>query len=354
MSEEQRADARLAPLSAIPFNAETRLNRHVGVITPTAAFYARNHFAVPRIDANVWRLVIDSEVDHPLALSYAAVLAFPQRTLLATLECAGNGRASMRPTPLGEPWQLGAVSTAEWTGTPLAHVLAAAGVRPTACEIMVEGSDSGYAQEARADIPFARSLPTAQALHPDTLLAYAMNGEALSPEHGFPLRLIVPGWYGMAAVKWVTHIAAVATPFAGFYQKDRYIMRHAEDPESLDVPLTVMPVRSVFTSPNEGATLPLDTTHVLRGLAWSGAAPVARIEVSVDAGLRWQNAEFTSDYGPYAWRTWDYRWQAETVGPVILQCRATDGLGNVQPVTAEWNALGYANNSIQSLHAQVI
>lgn len=328
-------------VTAEPFNAETRLERQLGVLTPTLAFYARNHFAVPRLDAGAWRLVIGGAVDHPYELTYGELRALPSRTLLVTLECAGNGRAYFPARAEGEPWEYGAVSTAEWTGVPLVALLARPGVSATAREILFEGADAGHVPDAGGAIPFARSLPLARALHPDTLLAYAMNGEALPPAHGFPARLIVPGWYGMAAVKWLTRITAIATPFAGFYQADRYVMAHPERGETTRVPLTTVAVRALFTAPAEGETLP-PGRRVVRGLAWSGAAVVDRVEVSADGGARWEPAAFTSEPARYAWRRWEYLWGAVASGPATLMCRATDAQGNTQPMEAEWNRLGYA------------
>lgn len=207
-----------------PLNSETPLASQVGIITPTAAFYVRNHFPQPALAASDWHLVVEGEVAHPFALTYHDVRALPNRTLVVTLECAGNGRAYLQPHAEGEDWHYGAVGTAEWSGVPLGTVLEQAGLRATAREVVIEGADRGYLAEAGQTLSYARSLPREQALHPDTLLAYAMNGEPLPAAHGFPLRLIVPGWYGMASVKWVRRIEAIAQHFQGFFQVERYIL----------------------------------------------------------------------------------------------------------------------------------
>lgn len=345
-------DPRLVIVSEEPLNAETLLAQHTGVITPNAAFYVRNHFSVPDCTASEWRLTVSGEVKRPMELAYEELRTLPSRTLMVTLECAGNGRAAMRPRAEGEQWQYGAVSTAAWTGVPLSAVLEAAGLSPVAHEIVVEGADRGYVAAANGVIPFARSLPLEQALHPDMLLAYAMNGKPLPPEHGFPVRLVVPGWYGVAAVKWVRRIEAVAYSFRGFFQVDRYIMAHPQRGESDVTPLARIAVRSLITTPVDGDVLPRGH-HVLRGLAWSGAAPVRLVEVSVDGGATWEPATWTSEPARYAWRAWEHIWQAVGLGELTLQSRATDEAGNSQPSEPVWNRLGYANNARQAVHVLI-
>jgi DMSO/TMAO reductase YedYZ molybdopterin-dependent catalytic subunit len=344
---DQAGRSPLVVVTADPFNAETQLENQPGVLTPNPAFYVRNHFALPRIDLAGWRLTIDGEVASPLALTYDALRTLPSRSLLVTLECAGNGRRALDPPADGEPFGYGVASTAEWTGVPLRMVLEAAGLRPTAREILFVGADSGSNPEAGgATMTFERSLPVERALHPDTLLAYAMNGETLPATHGFPLRLVVPGWYGVAAVKWLMRMRVLAAPFAGFFQRERYVMAHPERGEATATPLTVIPPRSVLVAPVDGARL-LRGEQRLRGLAWSGQAPVERVEVSVDNGRVWRTADWTSEPAHYAWRAWGYGWEATSPGPVTLLSRAVDGAGHTQPATAEWNRLGYANNAIQ-------
>jgi DMSO/TMAO reductase YedYZ molybdopterin-dependent catalytic subunit len=290
----------------------------------------------------------------PLTLTYDTLLALPSQTLLVTLECAGNGRIGLNPPAEGEPFGYGVASTAEWTGVPLRTVLEAAGLRSQVREILFVGADRGPNPEAGGVMmAFERSLPVERAMHPDTLLAYAMNGEGLLAEHGFPLRLVVPGWYGVASVKWVVHISALASPFGGFFQRERYIMTHPERGETAATPLTTIPPRSLLVAPAEGAMLPRGM-HWLRGLAWSGTAPVECVEVSADDGQTWQVADWTSESTHYAWRTWASPWEATIPGPVTLLSRAIDAAGQTQPAMAEWNRLGYANNAIQAVHVTVI
>ena len=354
MQQEDHIDrSPLVVVTANPFNAEARLDAQVGVLTPNPAFYVRDHFSMPRIDAADWRLALDGEVARPLALTYDELRALPSRTLLVTLECAGNGRRALDPPAEGEPFGYGVASTAEWTGVPLRVVLEAAGLRPNTREVLFTGADNGPVPEAGgATMAFERSLPLARAMHPDTLLAYAMNGEELPDAHGFPLRVLVPGWYGVAAVKWLVRITALASPFAGFYQRDRYVMVHPERGDTTVRPLTTIPPRSQLVAPSEGAILSRGEQW-LRGLAWSGAAPVERVEVSVDDGRTWRAAEWTSESARYAWRAWDYRWDATNPGPATLRSRAFDAEGHAQPLSPEWNRLGYANNAIQVVRVTV-
>ncbi|PWT77034.1 MAG: sulfite oxidase [Chloroflexi bacterium] len=339
-----------------PFNAETRLEEHSGNITPTEAFYVRNHFSVPHLDSSTWRLKLDGAVEQAQIWSYEELLALPSRTLVVTLECAGNGRSAMTPQPPGEPWQYGAVSTAEWTGVPLAELLRHANLASEAVEVVAEGADSGFVDEAHSSLSFARSLPLTQALHADTLVAYAMNGRPLTIEHGYPARLIVPGWYGVASVKWLTRLTVTVEPFLGFYQAERYIMVHrsAADPadEQQPKPLTTMAVRSLLISPVPGSVLPRGE-HRVHGLAWSGAAPITRVEVSSDGGTYWEAAELIGEPAPHAWRQWQYHWQATNPGRTLLQSRAFDAAGNSQPLEAIWNELGYANNAIQCVDVEI-
>jgi DMSO/TMAO reductase YedYZ molybdopterin-dependent catalytic subunit len=339
-------DPRLVMVSQEPFNAETPLPEQVGVMTPTPLFYVRNHFPIPTINADEWRLTLDGEVARPLQLTYRELRALPSRSLLVTLECAGNGRASLQPKADGEPWGYGAASTAEWTGVSLATVLQAAGLKENVTTLVMEGADQGYVAAAGAAVRYQRSLSPKQAQHPNTLLAYAMNGDALPPEHGFPVRMLVAGWYGMASVKWVTRITATQEPFRGFYQVDRYVMAHPERGETAVTPLEAMRVRSIITDPTAGARIARGQ-RLVRGAAWSGAAPVSRVEVSVDGGRQWQPAQLISPAERYAWRRWEFPWQATTPGDVDLRSRAFDDAGNSQPVEPEWNKLGYANNAIQ-------
>src|SRR5579884_400718 len=337
-------DPRLRVLSRSPLNAELPLESQGSVITPNHLFFHRNRFAQPDLSPLTWRLQVGGAVEQPLTLRYADLLKRPARTLTVTLECAGNGRSAFAPPADGEPGDYGAVGTAEWTGVRLADVLREAGVRAETREILFEGADAGKLDGRDGDTRFARSLPVDQALHRDTLIAYAMNGDPLPAAHGFPARLIVPGWYGVASVKWLTRIVALTEPFTGYFQRERYIIP-ADD--GSPTPLTYVPPRSVIVSPADGQRVTAGRC-VIRGLAWSGGGIVSAVDVSTDGGRTWRSARFTSRAEPHAWRAWEFAWDAPP-GEHVLQSRATDEAGNTQPDVAPWNRLGYANNAIQAL-----
>lgn len=337
-------DPRLIRVTDDPINAELPLELQRGVLTPNDLFFWRNRFRLPQVQASDWRVSISGEVDSPVVLSYAALMSMPHRTVLTTLECAGNGRSAMEPPAAGEPWAYGAVGTAEWTGVPLGQLLASCHTRTAAGEVVVEGYDRGHVDDTGAAVPFARSLPMDKAVHEDTIVALYMNGEQLPPEHGYPARLVVPGWYGMASVKWISHIRPIAGTFDGFFQRERYVMAPGH-PDSLR-PLTAVGVRSLILAPLNGSTV-APGRHTVRGVAWSGTGPVTEVHVSHDGGNRWEPASWTSREELYAWRTWEFSLHVESDGPVALLTRARDAGGHEQPIQAEWNTLGYANNAIQ-------
>lgn len=341
-----QAHARLRVVKVAPFNAEAPLDALQADLTPSVAFYVRNHFPVPELDSRGYRVEVDGAVRRTLALRLKDLRAMRRHAIPATLECAGNGRTGLVPPPPGEPWQLGAVSTARWTGTLLCDVLERAGLRRGTVEVLVSGADRGFPPEGASEIPFARSLPLAKAMDPDTLLALEMNGEPLPPEHGGPVRLVVPGWYGVASVKWVVRIEALEEPFTGYYQVDRYVYDYADG--SKPTPVTAMRVRSLILSPMDG-----ETVHggrmVVRGKAWSGEGAIARVEVAVEGGDAWRDARLLPPVSPYAWRPWEFVWDANEPGRHVLRSRATDVKGNRQPDAGQWNKLGYGNNAVQSI-----
>ena len=275
----------------------------------------------------------------------------PRRTLAVTLECAGNGRARLTPRPLSQPWLVEAVGTAEWTGTPLALLLDDAGIADDAVELVFTGADRGRQGDDEHD--YARSLSIAQASRPEVLLAYEMNGQPLQPQHGAPLRLLVPGWYGMTSVKWLTSIDAVREPFQGYQQRVAYrYQRDADDPGE---PVSRIRVRALMIPPG----IPEFFTRrrfveagpvVVFGRAWSGHGPVERVELGVDGA--WSDASLDAPVGPFAWRGWRRVWHA-TPGDHELSCRATDAAGNVQPIEQPWNRQGMGNNLVQHIAVTV-
>jgi DMSO/TMAO reductase YedYZ molybdopterin-dependent catalytic subunit len=329
---------------AQPLNAETPLSALAQPITPDALFYVRSHLPLPQLDAARWRLAVDGAVTRPLQMSLAEIQQLPAVTLAVTLECAGNGRAFMARAAEGTQWEYGATATAQFTGTPLDTLLERAGIRHEAVELLFAGADQGEVEPGRR-AAYQRSLPVPVARHPDTLLAWAMNGEPPAPEHGFPLRLVVPGWYGMASVKWLQRITALTGPFEGYYQKERYVYSgEAGLPDG--TPVTCMRVRAVIARPNDGSRLSLAPVDIV-GAAWSGDGAIRRVEVSTDVGSTWQEAALLPPASPYAAGPWRHRWHPPGPGRYTLLARAQDAAGNVQPLEPRWNRYGYGNNAVQ-------
>ncbi|MFZ5850220.1 MAG: sulfite oxidase [Actinomycetota bacterium] len=317
-------------------------------VTPIGLHYLLTHYDIPDLGHPDWRLRVGGHVVRPLTLDLAALQARPRVTRRVTLECAGNGRARLTPRPVSQPWLDEAVGTAEWTGTPLGPVLREAGLGPGAVDVVFTGADHGVERGVEQD--YQRALPVAEALGEDVLLVYGMNGQPLPPQHGAPLRLLVPGWYGMAQVKWLVDIEVLDRPFDGFQNATAYrITQAAGDPGE---PVTRIRPRALVTPPGfpdfQTRTRVLDRGPcVLRGRAWSGWAPVTRVEVSVDGGGTWAEATLEPEGDRYAWRAWSWRWDASVPGRYEVYARASDAAGNVQPVDQPWNRQGMASNHVQ-------
>lgn len=319
--------------------------------TPPGLHYLLNHFDIPFIDADRWHLRIGGAVQRCLELNLRALRRAPTISLPVTLECAGNGRSLLRPRPVSQPWVLEAVGTAVWTGIPLAYLLTQAGVNEDAVEVVFTGADEGTQGGVRQH--FARSLPIADALRPDVVLAYRMNGTDLPPQHGYPLRLVVPGWYGMASVKWLSSINVVTKPFEGFQQSVAY--RYQQDADDAGTPVTWIKVRSLMVPPGvpdfytRRRVLPAGPV-MLTGRAWSGQDAVHRVDVGIDG--KWAPAHLEKPAAPFAWLRWSLPWVADP-GEHELTCRATDAGGAVQPLEPTWNYQGMGNNVVQRVHVRV-
>jgi DMSO/TMAO reductase YedYZ molybdopterin-dependent catalytic subunit len=333
-------------ISLEPRNLETAPAALAEAVTPLEAHYVRNHFPLPEI-AEDHRIAVEGAVATPFELSPEALYERPWRSLAVTLECAGNGRSGMMPLPKGEVWGRGGVSTALWSGVPLRDVLHEAGLRDDVCEILVEGADAGAPEEAPGQVRFARSLPIDKALDPETLLALEMNQEPLPREHGAPVRLVVPGWYGMASVKWVTRITALTRPFEGYFQRERYVY------DDTGQPVTQMRVKSLIINPSAGAVVPRGRVRV-EGWAWSGSGSVTSVEVATDGGEDWQPAQLEPALSPYRWSRFFIDVELPLPGRHALRARARDEAGDVQPDLPEWNRHGYGNNAIWPVLIQVV
>ena len=287
------------------------------------------HYDIPVVDPASWRLRVGGLVGGELSLSLDDLRARPAVTHAVTLECAGNGRSGLSPRPAGQPWVLEAVGTAEWTGVPLRGVLEEAGAGAGAVEVLFRGLDRGV-EDGDAALSYERSLPLADAHHDEVLLAYAMNGQPLLPQHGAPVRLVVPGWYGMASVKWLERITLIDEPFGGYHQRQNYVLR--QTPEDEGEPLSRMLPRSLMVPPG----IPDSATRERRlapgpvsvqGRAWSGLGEIARVEASADGGASWSDARLGPAAARWAWRGWEWAWDAPA-GEYELCCRATDAGGH--------------------------
>jgi DMSO/TMAO reductase YedYZ molybdopterin-dependent catalytic subunit len=275
----------------------------------------------------------------------------PSQTQVTTLECAGNGRALLDPPVEGEKWELGAVSTAEWTGVPLVEVLDRAGIGIGAREVVFRGADSGRLPGGNEDIRFERSLDLDVARNSEILLAYAMNGEPLPIQHGFPIRVIVPRWYAVTSVKWLAEIEVIDHAFEGHYQTDVYHYEWLRDGQTVREPVSLQRVRSLITEPGPDHEVELGDLAI-RGVAWSGAALIAGVEVSI-GNRPWEQARLVGERGRHSWQWWELIARIESPGATTIRARARDLSGRSQPEKPDWNRLGYGNNAIHEVAIHV-
>ncbi len=319
-----------------PQNLEMPFQELKSWVTPTEQFFVRSHFAVPKVDPAAWRLRVEGAVEKPLELTLDDVKKRPAVTRPLLLECAGNGRVFLTPPARGLQWGFGAVGNAEWTGVPLAAILDEAGVKPSAVEVVLVGAETGAIAadpSTPGPIHFDRSLPIAKARRPEVLLAYKMNGADLTASHGAPLRAVVGGWYGMAAVKWLTRVVVVEKPHAGYWQTMDYSVweRKAGEVPSL-VPVTAIQPKASISRPAGFEVVPAGKPYAVTGAAWAGEEKVAKVEVSADGGKTWAAAELVGEDKPFCWRMWKYTWAVPpTAGTATLVARATDAAGRGQP-----------------------
>src|SRR5258705_1832158 len=318
-----------------PRNLESPFDQIDSYLTPTELFYIRSHFPIPSLDRATYQLRIDGAVRHPFALSYEELRSMRSETRVATLECAGNSRVFLVPQVQGAQWELGAVSNAEWTGVPLRTLLERAGLSKEPCEIVLEGADRGTPKEEPvppAPISYTWSLPRAKAIQPEVLIAYQMNGRDLPRDHGFPVRAIVPGHYGMASVKWLTGIRAVCEPFRGYWLTSDYAYWASMDGKPVRRPLGEMKLKSEIARPRVYETLAPNRIYTVSGAAWSGETDVVEIAVSTDGGQSWAGAEFIDPVRRHAWRRWRFDWLTpKEPGQDTLLTQANNTTGVVQP-----------------------
>ncbi len=321
------------------------LEGFVDEITPTGSFFVRCHTYTPDVKLSDWKLTIDGLVGKPMTFTLADLKKLPRAELTVVLECAGNGRSFYEPHMSGAQWKFGGVGNARWAGVRMRDVLQKAGLKPGATQLLLDGADVPLGKMP----DFQRTIEVRKALDPDTLLAWEMNGKPLTAEHGFPLRVVAPGWAGDSWVKWLQHIEALDHDFDGFWMKTAY--RHPPHPvapgaavDTKDmIPVTDLNVKSVIAMPGDWVK---PGSVAVQGVAWSNGSPVAKVEISDDAGKSWNTAKLSGSGTKYGFRKWNYAWTA-TEGQHSLIARATDEAGRTQPMQEEWNPSGYLWNVAQ-------
>lgn len=333
-----------------PEDLETPASYFTTWLTPNDVFFVRQHLPRPKIEESTFRLTLNGRVSKPLELTAAELRKLPQYTVPATLECTGDGRGFFRPRVPGIQWGRGAIGNAEWTGPRLSDVLNLTGADLNAPYVTVNGADVGVAKTP----DFIRSFPMKKALDPATLLALKMNGENLPDLHGFPVRLVVPGWDGTSWVKWVTTLTIASQPNSGFFMNPAYRFPKyavppgtAANPADLEV-IEGMPVKSYITSPSDQERVTLAPLR-LRGIAWAGEERISRLEVSTDAGRHWRDAQLSPQDLRFAWRLWTLEWTPPQRGYYTILSRATDSAGRTQPMVANWNPSGYLYNAVDQI-----
>ena len=317
-------------------------------IIPNDNFFVRSHSNQPKIDMSTWKLDIYSDDKHIKSFDYDQIMSLDSTEFKNVLECAGNSRAAIQPPVEGLLWDNSGVSSASWEGISVSQILE--GIQTKGCtEVAFIGADTGLNPTTNKMENFGASLPIEKALLPEIQIVHTMNGEPLPESHGYPLRLIVPGWYGMASVKWITEIRLLSKAYYGFHQSEYYVYQKlgnldSENPERV----TAMQVKSLITSPNRGQSFP-ECPVTISGKAWTGTGNISKVEISLDEGDSWNEATLSSNNHPRHWTSWEYILENANPGYYIVQSRASDSEGNIQPEKFEWNFRGFANNGIHGV-----
>jgi DMSO/TMAO reductase YedYZ molybdopterin-dependent catalytic subunit len=337
-----------------PPDFETPVSLLNTYITPNDAFYVRSHMPIPQVDAAAFALKVGGEVNSPLTLSVDEIRKLPAHTITVTLECAGNGRGFFQPALAGIQWEKGAVSTARFTGARMADVLKKAGVTTAGINVEMHAAD-----RPPGTMPaFVRQVPMAKAMHPDTLIAYAMNGEPVPLVHGFPLRAIIPGWEGAYSVKWLNALNVLAKDSDSFWVASgyRYPTRRVAPGAAVDAkdmaPLTGLVVKSLITTPADGSTHAVGKVQV-GGFAWAGEDDIKAVDISLDNGATWRPARLTGEQARYSWRRFEFEFNAARPESQLILSRATDSRGRMQPALSQWNPSGYLWNQFDSIRIEV-
>jgi sulfite oxidase len=323
-------------------------------ITPNNLFYVRSHMPVPEVDPAGWVLKIGGEVNSPISLSLDELKKLPAVTVTATLECAGNGRGFFEPALAGIQWEKGAVGTARFTGARMSDVLKKAGAKTSGINVEMHAADRPPGKMPA----FVRQVPMAKAMHPDTVIAWDMNGEAIPLPHGLPLRAIIPGWEGAYSVKWLTALNVLAKDSDSFWVASgyRYPNRRIAPGAAVDAkdmePLKGLAVKSLITTPTHGASMPAGKIMV-GGFAWAGDNTITKVDISTDNGATWQPARLTGEQARFAWRRFEFAFNAAKPQSYLVLSRATDSAGNMQPAVSQWNPSGYLWNQYDSIRVDV-
>ena len=336
-------------------NRETPISALGTDITPVDLFFVRSHFPVPVVDRSSWRLSVGGEVDEAQEFTYADLRNMPQRTVSVTMECAGNGRTGFKEAAAGElRWGLGAVSTATWTGVPLSHILEKVGVKKGANQVIAEGADEGPEPGTTRTMNFTRRLSIEKEMEDGTIIALEMNGKVLETQHGAPARLIVPGWYAMASVKWVRSLRLLSgEPFSVFFNDTKYVYVREKDGQEVREPVTELRVKALITEPLDGGSARVGSPLIIRGKAWSGSSNI--VGVQIDLGDGWEDADVDPQTsGRYAWTGWKKEWVPKSKGNVTIAVRAADHKGSIQPLEPMPNKYQYGYNAVHRIRIDVV
>ena len=336
-----------------PENQETPIHFITGDEIDHKMFYRRNHFSYPTLTYSNYWLPINGSVVSPRIFSAQDILKLPSRTITAVLECAGNKRSLFEPKVFGEQWENGGISQGRWKGVPLRTLLELTGIQEGATEVVVEGYDYGKRTDLDNIYTYARSLPLEKALHPDTIIAYAYNDQPIPFKHGYPLRLIVPQWYGMASVKWIKQVSIVDSPFKGPFQSIDYMYYPNKENDDNSFPVTTINVNSTIQRPLNMEVL--DTgKHIIKGIAWTGKGFISKVEISTDFGKTWSYANIMNqDQESYRWFSWSYEWVVLEKGDYTIMVKATDSHNQSQPTSPFWNRKGYGYNAITKIKVKI-
>ncbi|KGM45626.1 sulfite oxidase [Neobacillus niacini] len=335
-----------------PENQETPIHFIEQELIQTPLFYRRNHFSYPKLTYSNYFLSINGLVSTPLLLSMQTIQQLPSKTVEMVLECSGNKRSLFEPKVFGEQWEKGAISQGVWTGVSLSTLLGLSGISQDAKEVVVEGYDQGKRTDSDESFYYSRSLPVEKALHPDTIIAYEYNKKPLSFKHGFPFRLIVPQWYGMASVKWIKQISVIGSYFTGPFQRIDYLYYPNQENDDGAQPVTTMNVNSTIHKPLDMAILNTGK-HEIKGIAWTGNGSITKVEISMDNGDTWTNANIINQKSSYKWVSWSHEWKATENGIYTIKSKATDSHGQTQPSKPYWNRKGYGYNAIDQIRVRV-